>query len=238
MVAREDAVHEHAIDRPPIACAIFGEAFFALGQRRASFAGPHERVECESLHAIRMALRKQTRAQRAGRGAVQQQFPATVLLHDVFRRGRNVVCATGDIGVHGTRFVGASVAFAIDAARVVAKARKPVHRRRFRLTGNLQIENRRCRHRRAVHEKNCPAPRLRRRRSERLAPQEQPDVLAIRSLARPMLAPGDFGEHVHRCARLRRYALGGERRCRQCGRRREKRSARGDVVRHPARFNA
>ncbi len=74
MVAREDAAHELAVDRPAVARAELRQALAALRERRAAFAGPHQRIERCPLHALGMALCKEPRPQRARRGTVKEDL--------------------------------------------------------------------------------------------------------------------------------------------------------------------
>src|SRR5215471_5696268 len=177
MVAREDAAHEVAIDRTTIAGAIFRETLLALGKRRTSFAGPDQRVEGESLHALRMPLREQTGAERTQGRTVEQELPATVLLQDVFGGRREVVGAARYVGIHRPGFVRAPITFAVDTPGVVAASCKPIHRRGFGFAGDLQVEHRRRRNRRPMDEKDRSAPTGGIRSFlQPFAPEKEPDV--------------------------------------------------------------
>src|SRR5439155_2583308 len=125
MVAREDAAHEIAVDRPAVARPVLGQALAPLLERGAAFAGPHQRIERYPLHALGMALREKPRPQRARRGTVKQDLRGIRVLRDVLCRGSHVVGAARDIGVNGPPFVRTAVALAVDAPGVIAQAREP-----------------------------------------------------------------------------------------------------------------
>ena len=132
--------------------------------------------------AARTAPRAATRRTRRRATAAR-----ALLLQNVCRGGGEVIGATGDVGVHRPRLVGAAVALAVDAPGVVAAAREPVHDRRIGLAGELQVEFRRRRHRRAVHEQDRAAARVvaSRRRittAQLLAPEEKPHVVRAHGL--------------------------------------------------------
>src|SRR3546814_8703534 len=73
MIAREDRLHEGVVDRPPLRGREFRQLLAALLQRRAALAGPHEGVERQALHPLRMALGAERGAQRAGGDAVRSE---------------------------------------------------------------------------------------------------------------------------------------------------------------------
>ena len=109
-------------------------------------AGVDQRVEHDAPDALRVALGEQADAQRARRRAVEGGLAGNVLLH-VLRHGKDVVGAAGDVGVDRPRLIRAAVALAVEAPGVVAQAREPVHHRRMRAAGDLQVVRRHRLHR-------------------------------------------------------------------------------------------
>ena len=136
MVAREDRVHERAVDGAPLAREELGQLLAPLHERGRALAGPDERVERQPRHAVRVPLREQRRAQRARRDAVRQEAPDAARAGDVVGRGREVVGAVGDVAVDVALLVGAAVAFHVDAPADEAAAREPVHHRRVGTAGH------------------------------------------------------------------------------------------------------
>ena len=169
-----------------------------------------------------MALREQSGAQCARRRAVEQQCLPAGLVEDVRGGRRQVVGAARNIGVDRPPFVGATIPFAIDAPRVVTQAREPVHRRCLGLARNLQVEHRRRRYRRAVHEQDRAAAG--RRFHDMLAPQEELDAVGPGLLDRPVGRGNDRILPLGRSPAAR--ASGAAGRCGECRRARRDERAR------------
>ncbi len=89
MVAREDRVHEGAVDRAALAAGeVFGELLASLFEGWASLPGPDEGIERETGDAARVALGEQRRLQRPGRDPVDEQRPGPSRRLDVSAAAR------------------------------------------------------------------------------------------------------------------------------------------------------
>jgi hypothetical protein len=103
-----------------------------------------------------MALREQSRAQGAGRDAVEQQRLFAAQLLDIGCGGKAVVGAMGDRRIVVARLSRAAVSLHIDAPGVVAARGKEIHGRGIGAPRYLQIEGRLRRHGGAVDEQDAP----------------------------------------------------------------------------------
>jgi hypothetical protein len=81
-----------------------------LGQRGTPLAGPHEGVEREAPHPLRVALGEERGAERAGGDPVHQDGAHPAGAGDVVGRGREVVGAGGDVRVDVALLVRPAVA--------------------------------------------------------------------------------------------------------------------------------
>ena len=196
MVARENALHERAIDRPPVPGLEFGQLLLALGQRRAACAGPDESIEREARHALRMPLREQRGLERARGDAVDEQLFFPSGFQDVLACNIQIVGAVGNIKVDRPLLVRAAVALVVQAPGVVAARREPLHHRGIGPPGHREVESGLRGHRGAVHEQDG---RFRRGASgRRLAPEEEPNIARWGLLACPVLGT----LHLSSCAKL------------------------------------
>src|SRR5438094_7646145 len=119
-----------------------------------------------------MALGEKRRLQCTRRDAVEEELLRTRLAQHVFGSGREIIGAVRDVAIDRPPFVRAAVALVVHAPGVVALRNEPFHRRRMRAPGHVQIEGGLRGHRRAVHEENRAARRLRRA----LAPEKKLNV--------------------------------------------------------------
>ncbi len=177
MVAREDAVHERAVDRTAVHRLELRKFFLPLGERGAAFTGPHEGVEREARHALGMALGEERGLERARGDAVHQQVRRTRLVEDEAAAGGEVVGAVGDVVLDRARLVRAAVALVVHRPGVVAQAREVLHCRGVGTARHVEVEGRLRGHRRAVHEEDGAA-RLRARRGLPV-PEKQAHVALV-----------------------------------------------------------
>ena len=119
-------------------------------------------------------------AQRARGNAIDEKRPAVTQLEDVVGCRGEIVGAVRDIAIDVARLVGTTVALHVDAPRVEAARREPLHRRRSGAARELKVERRLRGHRRAVHEQDRAGGRP---IGGPLLPQEQAYV----ALAGPVL---------------------------------------------------
>ena len=180
MVAREDRMHESAVNGPPVLGLESRKPLAPLGQRRAAFARPYHGIERQAFDVLGPAFGVNSRPQGTGRDAVDQK-PFTALdATNVVARRFQIVCAVGDIAVDVAVLARSAIAFHVDTPGDEAAAHKPIHHGSVGPARDLEIKGRLRRHRRAVNEQNRAARPI--RRNGRLAPHEQFDV----ALFRPM----------------------------------------------------
>ncbi len=150
-VAGEDRAIEGAVDRAHIGGPPLVEPFRAFDQRWRPLPGPDKSIQHRAPDVFRPGGGKTGEAKRARRLAVEEVTGLSGLFFHHLHAGDQIVHPFGDRRV-ATGPPGAAVAFVIQRPDVVAQARERIHQGIIFAPRYRQVEARRTRKRRPMHQ--------------------------------------------------------------------------------------